>query len=114
MTRLLVFCCALQIVLLSASAFAQDAPLTDCDTHAASDSDPQRKSTGISFEKINPSLAVTACEAAVQKYPDSSRFNYQLGRAYQKAKNFDAAVAQYRKAADRGNALAQYNLGNMY
>jgi uncharacterized protein len=114
MASLFVFLCALQLALLSASAFAQEAPVTDCDSHAASDQDPQRKSTGISFDKIDAGLAVPACEAAVQKYPDSSRLNYQLGLAYQKANNFAAAVAQYRKAADLGNALAQAHLGWMY
>jgi clan AA aspartic protease (TIGR02281 family) len=109
-----VFLCALQLALLSASALAQEAPVTDCDIHAASDQDPQHKSTGISFDKINPGLAVPACEAAVQQYPDSSRLNYQLGRAYQKANDFRAAMAQYRKAADRGNALAQNNIGAMH
>jgi uncharacterized protein len=109
-----VFLCALQLALLSASGFAQEAPLTDCDTHAASDQDSQRKSTGISFDKIDPGLAVPACEAAVQQYPDSGRLNYQLGRAYYKANNFGAAVPKFRKAADLGNALAQNNLGVMY
>ena len=89
-----------------ASAFAHEAPVTDCDTHAASDQDPQRKSTGISFDKIDAGLAVPACEAAVQQYPESSRLNFQLGRAYSKANNFGAAVAQYRKAADQANAEA--------
>jgi TPR repeat protein len=114
MASLFVFLCALQFTILSASAFAQEAPVTDCDTHAASDQDPQRKSTGISFDKIDAGLAVPACEAAVRQYPGSSRLSYQLGRAYQKVQNFDAALAQYRKAADLGNTLAQASVGWMY
>jgi TPR repeat protein len=89
-------------------------PESACDAFAASDDDPQGKSAGISFDKIDAGLAVPACEAAIRQYPESSRLNFQLGRAYQKANNFDAAVPQYRKAADRGNALAQYSLGLMY
>jgi TPR repeat protein len=104
---------ALQL-LLSTSAFAQDVPLTECDTYAASDMDPQRKAVGIAFDKVNPELAIPACEAAVQQYPDSSRIRYQLGRAYEKANNFESAVAQYEKAAHHGHAGAQNNLGNMY
>jgi uncharacterized protein len=88
-----------------AVVFAQEAAVTDCDTYAASDKDPQR---------IDAVLAVPACQTAVRRYPDSSRLNYQLGLAYQKANNFAAAVAQYRKAADLGSALAQGNLGWMY
>jgi tetratricopeptide (TPR) repeat protein len=113
MLKRFVFLCVLPLV-WSTNAFAQEAPITDCDGYAAADHDPQRKSTGISIDKINPSLAVPACEAAVQQYPDSSRLVFQLGRAYEKANNFEAAVAQYRKAADQGYAGAQHNLGMMY
>lgn len=108
-----VFLCALQLF-LSTSAFAQDTPVTDCDTYAASDQDPQRRSVGVPFDKINPSLAVPACEAAVREYPNSTRLVSQLGRAYHKANNLESAVAQYRKAGDQGNVLAQTNLGVMY
>jgi TPR repeat protein len=92
----------------------QEAPTTDCDTYAASDHDPQRKTAGLPFDKVNPALAVPACERAVQKYPNSSRLAYQLGRAYQAVKNFDAALSQYHKAADQGYALAQASIGSMY
>ena len=88
MKTLFVFLCALQLGLSSASAFAREAPVTDCDTYAASEKDPQR---------IEAGLAVPACEAAVRQYPDSSRLNYQLGLAYQKANNFAASLP---RAAD--------------
>jgi TPR repeat protein len=38
----------------------------------------------------------------------------QLGRAYEAAKDFGAARTNYFKAADRGNAYAQNNLGVLY
>jgi Sel1 repeat len=85
-----------------------------CDTYAASESDTQRKSAGVSFEKIDPTLAVPACESAVRQFPDNITLNYQLGRAYQKANNFNLALAHYRKAAEHNFALAQTNLGAMY
>ena len=96
------------------SAFAQDAPVADCDRYAASDLDPQRKATGVPFANVNPALAVPACEAAVRQYPNSTRLIFQLGRADQKANNFTAALEQYRKAAQQGSAAAQSNLGVMY
>jgi len=89
-------------------------PESACDAYAASDDDPHHNSAGISFDKIDAGLAVPACEAAVQQYPKSSRLNFQLGRAYEKASNFDAAVTQYRKAADEGFAPAQASLGAAY
>ena len=63
---------------------------------------------------VRPAVAVPACEAAVQKYPNDARLKYQLGRAYQKANNFIAAVAQYQKSATQQYAPAQNNLGFMY
>jgi TPR repeat protein len=63
---------------------------------------------------LDAGLAVPACEAAVQRYPESSRLIFQLGRAYSKANNLGAATAQYRKAADQGNAEAQTALGQGY
>ena len=96
------------------SAAIKADPERACDTYAASDYDPQGKSAGISFDKIDAGLAVPACEAAVQQHPESSRLNFQLGRAYKKAANFEAAVTRYRKAAEVGNALAQYSLALMH
>ena len=101
-------------VILSTSAFAQEAPVSDCDKYAASDVDSQRKATGVPFDKINPALAIPACESAVQQYPNSIRLTYQLGRAYQKARNFKEALEQYRKAAEQGSPFAQNDLGNLY
>ena len=92
----------------------QDAPVTDCDTYAAVLSDPERKVGGIAYEKLNPELAIPACESAVRQYPVSSRLIFQLGRAYNKNNDFSSALTQYRKAADQGYALAQNNLGVLY
>ena len=99
---------------LIANVFAQEAPVTDCDTYAASDRDSQRKAPGVSLAKLNPDLAIPACEDAVRKFPDIARLNFQLGRAYMKANNFTAAAAQLRKAAERDFTLAQFDLGYMY
>jgi TPR repeat protein len=92
----------------------QDAPPTDCDTYTASDSDPQAKAKAVPFEKINSALAVPACESAVKRNPNSNRLVFQLGRAYHKNNDFILALAQYRKAAERGNPSAQRNLGRMF
>jgi hypothetical protein len=74
------------VVMTCGSAFSAPAPATDCDTYAASDLDPQRKASGVPFDKINSVLAVPACESAVRKYPNSVRLIYQLGRAYAQKK----------------------------
>jgi TPR repeat protein len=100
--------------LLTTHAFGQEVLTTDCDRYAASEVDPQRKAPGVPFKKLDALLAVPACESAVRQYPDSIRLNYQLGRAYKKAGNFQAAMQQYRKAAEQGSALAQTDLGNLH
>jgi hypothetical protein len=85
-------------------AVAQNAPLTDCDTLASNPNDPQRKAPGVLPDKINPTLAVPACEKAVAQYPDDMRLNFQLGRAYEIAKKIPLALRQYQKTADQGYA----------
>jgi hypothetical protein len=44
-------------------------------------------------------------------HQNDARIAMQLGRAYEAAKGFGAARTHYFKAADRGNAYAQNNLG---
>jgi TPR repeat protein len=110
--RLALFC--VFSIACSTIALAQEAPLTDCDKYGASDLDAQRKATGISFYRLDPALAIPACEDAVRQYPTSARFLFQLGRAYLKANNFAAALEKFRKAADQNHALAQFDVGFMY
>ena len=91
-----------------------DRPASACDTYAASEFDTQRKAAGVSLEKMDPNLAVPACESALRQYPDDARLKFQLGRAYYKANNFTAALAQFRKAAEQDFAAAQQAFGFMY
>lgn len=84
--------------------------VTDCDAYAASDSDPQRKGEGVSFDKINPAKAIPACLDALKDYPNSVRFQYQIGRAYEKTGQFNEAIRWYRKAADQGSEAARASL----
>ena len=113
MMRKLTVLCAVAVLFNITNASAQNAPVTDCDKLAANPDDPQRKASGVLFDKINPSVAIPACETAVRQYPKEGRLTYQLGRAYQKAENYQAAIDQYRKAAEQGYAPAQANLGLM-
>jgi len=105
---------ALAVLFNITNASAQNAPVTDCDKLAANPDDPQRKASGVAIDKIDASAAIPACEAALRQYPDDVRLNHQLGRAYVAAKNYQAAVEHYRKAAEQGYAPAQVNLGLRY
>ena len=108
----LAFVCLLQLA-LSSNAFAQDI-VTDCDKYAASDTDPSATAPGVPLEKINVTLAVPACMAAVRESPNNPRLLFQLGRAYRAANNFKLALEYYRKAAEQNYASAQNSLGRAY
>jgi tetratricopeptide (TPR) repeat protein len=93
---------------------AQDAPLTDCDTYAADPDDLARKAAGVPDGKVNTSIAIPSCEAAVRQYPYDARLIFQLGRSYRETKNYPAAFTQFKRAAEQGHLLAQNELGAMY
>jgi len=98
---------------LSSGAFAQDAA-ANCDKYAASGTDPNAKAPGVPLDEINSAQAIQACEAAVRQSPNNPRLLFQLGRAYQKAHNVNAALKHYRSAAEKNYAAAQESLGDMY
>ena len=98
----------------SQSGTMGDAPFTDCDTDMGGDPDPQINPAAKSVDKVDPSLAIPACEAAVRRYSKSDRLLYQLGRAYEKKNDLVAALSQFRKAAQDGYVVAETNLGTRY
>jgi len=96
-----------------AQAMSDDAPVTDCDKYAANSLDPQRKAPGVTLVALNAAFAMPACEAAVQKYPDSARFMYQLGRAHHKSDNFATAALWYKTAMQHGSGFGEAAYGLM-
>jgi len=94
--------------------YAEDTPVTDCDTYAASRLDPYRKTAGVEEEQLNPWLAIGACVSAVRIFPNSPRLKYQLGRAYWKSQDFAEALVWFRQAAEYQYAPAQGILGYMF
>jgi hypothetical protein len=100
MIRKLAVVCILAISLNASGASAQNAPLTDCDTLTAHPNDPNHKAPGLLPNKINPVLAIPACEKALGQYPNDARLNFQLGRAYDVTGNSPLALRQYQKSAD--------------
>jgi TPR repeat protein len=111
--RFLFVCCAAVLFQVHVAA-AQTQSATECDTLAASPEDPQRNAPGIDFNRVNPKAAIPACKAAVEQLPDEARLHFQLGRSYSRAKNYEAAVEHYKKAAEAGYGIAQFNLGIMH
>jgi TPR repeat protein len=108
----LALCCPCQ-------SWSQDSTATliaICDRAAASPLDQNRPTgiEGVTPGKIDPTIAVPACTAAVKAAPNDARIAYQLGRAYFAAKNHESARVQYAKADEMGYALATNNLAVMY
>ena len=95
---------------------AQDfrAPRHQCDALAGNPIDPQRVGPGVPTFAINALPAIEACLEALRQYAGEARFQFQLGRAYRQARQYDEAVRWYSAAAAQGYAGAQNSLGVMY
>ena len=93
---------ALSLIFACGHARAQDetgAALAECDRAAASDIDPERPTSvsGVLLRAVDPQ-AVSVCEAAVKAAPGNRRLIFQLGRAYEAAKEYEKARAQYARS----------------
>jgi hypothetical protein len=86
-------------------------PVHVCDTVAASASDPERVVVGTRFGDLNGEEGVTACRAALTKYPNTPRFEFQLARSLQKLENYGEAAALYRTLVEHGYFAALTNYG---
>ena len=90
-----------------------------CDLLAASpkDSNKPNNVSGVTIKDIDYRSAIPACQTAVDNFPSSSRLKLQLARALEASgsvENYKLAVEWYIKAAEEGNATAQYNLALEY
>ena len=63
---------------------------------------------------IDWNQAIAACTQAVGEAPTQPRFEAELGRAYQNAKNYFEAAHHYRIAADAGSPQGEEALGVAY
>jgi len=86
--------------LLAWQGRSKQAPITNCDRYAASDLDSGK--TGVPFEKIDPKIAIPACEEAVRTYPRSTRLIFELGRSYLKGGDFAAALVRFSAGGGAG------------
>ena len=57
------------------------APLHRCDELAGDPHDNQRIGPSVEFDSVDAGPAITACTDAVNQYPGTARFVYQLGRS---------------------------------
>lgn len=97
-----------------AAAEAVQPPVHRCDRLAGDPRDPGRAAPGIRVPDMDGQQALEACQSALEAYPDSVRFLYQMGRANHALNNYDDAARWFRKAADAGYAPAMSILGVFY
>ena len=93
---------------------ASTPPVHDCDRLAANPHDPVRMGDGVELDQIQVEEAVRTCQRALEAYPGTARFEYQLGRAFQRKESYGEALTHFRSAADKAYAAAMNNLGLMY
>jgi uncharacterized protein len=89
-------------------------PLTECDRLAASPTNTPAGVPGVAFELVDGARAVPACREAVSRHPGEPRLEAWLGRALMRAGTYEEAHGWLLKAAEKGNASAMSNLGNLY
>jgi uncharacterized caspase-like protein len=91
-------------------------PAAECDRLAASPTDKDKPASvaGVDQKKIDGLAALSACEAAVKKHPETARFYFQLGRAARILKSYKQAHELFAKASDLGSGIAAYDLGVIY
>jgi TonB family protein len=87
-----------------------------CDLAAASSYDPTRPADipGVDSDKIDPKIAIPACEAALAADPNNPQLLFQMGRASFAGKDETRARTFYERSAAQGHAGAQNNLAVFY
>ncbi len=90
------------------------APETECDRLAAHPLDPQAVTAGLWMPMLDAKAGIMACKTAVEDFPDTARFKFQLGRSLDKAEKPSVARIWYRAAAKRGSSSAMHNIGKHY
>jgi hypothetical protein len=87
------------------------APVTDCDRIAASATDPERVTQGVTIGALDGAAGVKACRSALAKYPNTARFEFQLARSLQKTEAYKEAAERYGHLVEHGYFAALVNYG---
>ncbi|WP_346894381.1 hypothetical protein [uncultured Roseibium sp.] len=92
---------------------ADQPPVTECDRLAAQPSDPRKVAEGVRYTRIRIDAAIAACRKALESYPGTPRFLFQLGRALEQKKQLAEAYEAYHTAAEAGYPMAMVNMAFM-
>jgi hypothetical protein len=86
-------------------------PVQACDRIAASATDPERVAEGVTIGALDGQGGIRACRAALAKYPNTPRFEFQLARSLQKIGNYAEAANLYKSLVERGYFASLVNYG---
>src|ERR1700744_4897026 len=87
------------LALFPAASWAQDASSRACDLAAASPDDLTRPANvpGIEIDRIDPKIALPACNAALAAAPNNARLLFEMARVLQASKDDSQAREFYEK-----------------
>ncbi len=91
-----------------------DTPIHECDRLAAFPGYEQSVGPGMMWEKLDATAAIRACKGALETNPGEARFEFQLGRAFLKAREHERALPLLRTAAEKGFLPAFVGLSLMH
>ena len=86
-------------------------PVDSCDLIAASATDPERVTEGVTIGALDGEAGIKACRSALAKYPNTPRFEFQLARSLQKTGSYAEAAKLYKSLVERGYFAALVNYG---
>lgn len=112
-----IFFSLLSTASIGSSNFSKTASLgIQCDELAAIQNNPDNPANiiGIDFYDIDSEKAIEVCSLAVAKNPNTSRYLFQLARAYESNVDYKNSIKIYTSLALSGYAPAQSNLGIAY
>jgi len=89
-------------------------PLAEqCDSAAANPYDRDRRARGVTFDALDAEAALMLCEKALASAPDDIQTIYQVARMHDRLGRLGAAYEGYRKAADKGYAIAMRGIARL-
>ncbi|WP_162930109.1 SEL1-like repeat protein [Pseudophaeobacter sp. EL27] len=93
-----------------------DVEIHYCDRFAAAPIDPAVPGDvdGVSLQDIDLKIVTEVCLKAIEEQPNTARFKFQLGRAFDASQDYNLALQWYTQAAEQGHATAQFTLGWIY
>ena len=85
-----------------------------CDEFGAHYDDPAKWAIGNYDTDLAPGPTIKFCSDAIEAYPGTERFSFQLGRAYYKRGDYQQAFKHLDHAKNKGYAPAYAYLADMY